>query len=189
MTVLIQTKETYLPYLFTQAALASLSQLKQLPMISLHLRESLHQLLLHLLTVTWLHLQKEQDAKWNVKRLQMQHQSDVATEPERTLQGHLGQAMGSWAEKRVLHHASLSKSTAWLFTRVPSVMRYAYVLRYNRQPLYLPTNCVWSQAFSLDHALSCPTGGFPTIRHNERSDFTASVLSEVCHDVSIEPQL
>ena len=37
--------------------------------------------------------------------------------------------------------------------------------------------------------LSCPTGGFPSIRHNEVRDVTASMLSEVCHAVTIEPHL
>jgi len=35
----------------------------------------------------------------------------------------------------------------------------------------------------------CPTGGFPTIRHNEIRDLTAALLTEVCHDVAIEPCL
>ena len=37
--------------------------------------------------------------------------------------------------------------------------------------------------------VNCPIGGFPTIRHNELCDFTASLLSEVCHGVSVEPHL
>ena len=41
----------------------------------------------------------------------------------------------------------------------------------------------------MDHALSCPKGGFPSIRHNEIRDLTANLLSEVCSDVSIEPDL
>ena len=49
---------------------------------------------------------------------------------------------------------------------------------------------LWSSsAFSVEHALSCPKGGFPTIRHNEIRDLTASLLTEVCHEVSIEPDL
>ena len=35
----------------------------------------------------------------------------------------------------------------------------------------------------------CPKGGFPTIRHNELRDITASLLSEVCHNVATEPLL
>ena len=44
-------------------------------------------------------------------------------------------------------------------------------------------------SFSIDHALTCKTGGFPAIRHNEVRDITASLLSEVCHGVTIEPHL
>lgn len=33
------------------------------------------------------------------------------------------------------------------------------------------------------------TGGFPALRHNEVRDITASLLSEVCHGVTIEPHL
>ena len=32
-------------------------------------------------------------------------------------------------------------------------------------------------------------GGFPTIRHNELRDFTATLLTEVCHNVAKEPHL
>ena len=39
------------------------------------------------------------------------------------------------------------------------------------------------------HALSCPRGGFPSIRHNEIRDITASLMSEVCHAVGTEPCL
>ena len=41
----------------------------------------------------------------------------------------------------------------------------------------------------MDHALSCPTGGLPTVRQNELRDFTAKVMTEVCHDVCVEPPL
>ena len=41
----------------------------------------------------------------------------------------------------------------------------------------------------MEHALSCPRGGFSIIRHNEIRDLTASLLTEVCHDVRIEPDL
>ena len=43
--------------------------------------------------------------------------------------------------------------------------------------------------FSVDHAMICHMGGFPTIRHNEIRDLTASLLTEVCHNVATEPPL
>ena len=35
----------------------------------------------------------------------------------------------------------------------------------------------------------CHMGGFPTIRHNEIRDITASLLTEVCNNVATEPAL
>ena len=43
--------------------------------------------------------------------------------------------------------------------------------------------------FSVEHALSCPKGGFPTIGHNEIRDLTANLLTEVCNYVCTEPEL
>ena len=37
--------------------------------------------------------------------------------------------------------------------------------------------------------MNCPCGGFPSIRHNELRDITASLLTEVCHAVGTEPCL
>ncbi len=48
---------------------------------------------------------------------------------------------------------------------------------------------VCGQSFTIEHALSCHRGGYPTIRHNENRDLTADLLTEVCHDVGVEPQL
>ena len=59
----------------------------------------------------------------------------------------------------------------------------------NRFSAHLPTNCPCGQPFSVQHALSCPKGGYPSIRHNELRDFTASLLSETCHGVAVEPSL
>ena len=40
----------------------------------------------------------------------------------------------------------------------------------------------------IDHAMSCPKGAFPTLRHNEIRDLTADLLAEVCSDVCMEPE-
>ena len=52
-----------------------------------------------------------------------------------------------------------------------------------------PSHCVCGHEFSVEHALSCPKGGFPSICHNEVGDITASLLSEVCHNIAVEPYL
>ena len=67
--------------------------------------------------------------------------------------------------------------------------RDALCLRYGWLPSGLPAKCVCGHGFTVDHAMNCSSGGFSTLRHNELRDFTAAVLSEVCHDVAVEPVL
>ena len=70
-----------------------------------------------------------------------------------------------------------------------TAFRDAIALWYGWPPLQIPTNCVCGHSFSVQHALSCPRGGFPSIRHNELRDITASLLKETCHGVATEPSL
>ena len=67
--------------------------------------------------------------------------------------------------------------------------RDALCLRYGWTPSYLPSHCVCGKDFTIEHALSCMCGGFLSIRHNEIRDATAHFLSDVCHNVMIEPSL
>ena len=60
----------------------------------------------------------------------------------------------------------------------------AISLRYWQLP-NTPTKCKCGSVFSTDRAM----GGFPTIRHNELRDITASLLSDMCHNVATEPRL
>ena len=62
-------------------------------------------------------------------------------------------------------------------------------LRYGWTPPRLPVACVCGSAFNISHALSCPTGGLPSVRHNEVRDLIARSMSEVCFDVATEPHL
>ncbi|KAL5479574.1 hypothetical protein EMCRGX_G023114 [Ephydatia muelleri] len=58
----------------------------------------------------------------------------------------------------------------------------AMCLRHNLQPPKLPSHCVCGSS-NTDHALTCPIGGFPSVRHNALRDFTANLLTEVCPNV------
>ena len=49
--------------------------------------------------------------------------------------------------------------------------------------------CKCGTQFTVDHAMTCHLGGFPTIQHNEIRDITATLLTEVCHNVATEPPL
>ena len=65
----------------------------------------------------------------------------------------------------------------------------ALCLRYGWYLSNLPLQCTCDKQFSVEHALSCFHGGFPSIHHNEIRDITAELLSEVCHNVGTEPPL
>ena len=70
-----------------------------------------------------------------------------------------------------------------------SDFRDAIALIYDLPLQRAPSHCECGHIYSVEHALSCATGGFPSIHHNEVRDLTASMLQDVCHDVRVEPNL
>ena len=62
-------------------------------------------------------------------------------------------------------------------------------LRYDWLPSNLPSNYPCGSSFTMQHALSCPSGGFPILRHYEVRDQTANLVAEVCHDKGSEHHL
>ena len=96
-------------------------------------------------------------------------------------------------------HASEKGSSSWVtalpiddhsFTLHKGAFRDALCLQYNWILPHLPTSCVCGAGLTVEHALTCPTGsGYTFIRHNEIRDNLAKLLTEVCHDVCIEPHL
>ena len=65
----------------------------------------------------------------------------------------------------------------------------ALALRYGWAPSQTPMTCACGASFHVEHVLSYPKGGFPSIRHNELRDLTSSLLTEACNDVCVEPML
>ena len=99
---------------------------------------------------------------------------------------------------RAMTLAKEKGSSTWLtalplaehgFTLHKGAFHDALALRYGWTPSKLPAKCDCGNSFSVEHALSCAKGGFPSIRHNEIRDLTATLLTEVCNDVRIEPEL
>ena len=60
---------------------------------------------------------------------------------------------------------------------------------YGLMPLNTASTCHCGISFSVDHAMVCSYGGFPIIHHNEVCDLTATLLTEVCHNVATKPSL
>ena len=49
--------------------------------------------------------------------------------------------------------------------------------------------CACSKDMTLDHAMACPTGGYPLQRNDDLRDVIAGAMSEICPDVQTEPVL
>ena len=100
--------------------------------------------------------------------------------------------------KHCLDLASEKGASSWLtalplechgFVLHKGAFRDAIALRYGWPPPHRPSHCVCGKSNSIEHALSCSNGAFPSIHHNEIQDVIAALLSEACHDVSTEPSL
>ena len=61
-----------------------------------------------------------------------------------------------------------------LCTSVPD----ALALRYGWLPNNMPSTCDCGKHFTVEHALSCAKGGFPSITHNEIRDITVTLPTE-----------
>ena len=79
-----------------------------------------------------------------------------------------------WGQKNLTTPITISPSHHVEWKRVVSPHTKSWFLPFSEKWLAnLPSRCVCGKSFSVDHALNCPTGGFPTIRHNQLRDFTA----------------
>ena len=144
----------------------------------------------------------EQHGEYNVDTMAQQQQCKVKVKSKKrraqmaaanSLHPQLPQKL-----QKLMEVAKEKGSSSWLvalpieshgFSLHKGAFRDALCLRYGWQPPLLPTTCACGKSFTIDHALNCPTGGFPIVRHNEIRDLTADLMSEVCHDVCVEPTL
>ena len=62
-------------------------------------------------------------------------------------------------------------------------------LRYGWRLTNIPSPCSCGSKIDIQNPMSCKKGVFITIRHNDLRDATANILTEICKDVDIEPQL
>ena len=65
----------------------------------------------------------------------------------------------------------------------------AIYLRYGFELKRIPSICSCGKSFTIEHALTCPIGGYISMRHNVIRNTTAELLDEVCKDVQLEPKL
>ena len=134
-------------------------------------------------------LEAQRLAKSEVVRATHQAQADFAASLHQPLSADLQRIMALSSEKGASSWLSALPVNEHSFALHKSAFRDALCLCYGWLPSGLPTQCVCGKGFSVDHAMNCPTGGYPTLIHNELRDFTADALSEVCSGVCVEPSL
>ena len=156
---------------------------------SLHLTSALVCLLAQQGSVMDTNRVPRQLAKKDLKRLKQQQEKQRAAELREKLPPTLQRATDLASEKGASAWLTALPLAVHGFDLPKGSFRDALCLRYGWQLHHLPSQCVCGKDFNQDHALSCPTGGLPTIRHNEIRDILATAMSEVCVDVVKEPAL
>jgi len=100
--------------------------------------------------------------------------------------------------RRVIELAAEKGASSWLtskplkrhgFRLNKGTFRDGLCLRYGWTPPRLPSLCPCGKSFTVTHAMDCKLGGYPSLRHDEVRNVTATMLREVAHDVALEPSL
>ena len=123
------------------------------------------------------------------KREKRDRSASLASELKSHLPPDLQRAMNLSQEKGASNWLTVLPVEEFGFSLHKGAFRDALALRYGWPLHNTPSTCSCGSCFSVEHALSCPKGGYPSIRHNEIRDFTAYLLTEVCHNVAVEPHL
>ena len=120
-----------------------------------------------------------QSIKTDLRRLKQQEIKSVVQETRESL---------SIPKQRMMDLLCEKGSSSWLsvlplqdhgFNLNKGEFRDALNLRYGWQLKNVPHHCKCGKVFSTDHAMICPYGGLPIVRHNEIRDITTQWLMEV----------
>ena len=146
-------------------------------------------LLNHEGSYTFQTLADQQSAVADIRKRKRNYLSSIADQLKTSLPPDLQRAMVLAQEKGASNWLTTLPVEEFGFCLHKGAFRDALALRYGWPLHKSPTTCSCGSHFTVEHVLSCSKGGYPTIRHNEIRDFTANLLTEVCHNVAIEPHL
>ena len=124
-----------------------------------------------------------------IKKRKHDRLSSCAIDLKSLLPPDLQRAMDLSQEKGASNWLTVLPMEEFGFSLHKGAFRDALALRYGWPLQDIPSSCACGSNFTVEHALSCPKGGYPSIRHNEIRDITAHLMSEVCHNVAVEPHL
>ena len=112
------------------------------------------------------------------KREKRDRSASLASELKSHLPPDLQRAMNLSQEKGASNWLTVLPVEEFGFSLHKGAFRDALALRYGWPLHNTPSTCSCGSCFSVEHALSCPKGGYPSIRHNEIRDFTTYLLPQ-----------
>ena len=115
-------------------------------------------------------------AKDDVRKHKRELGKQAADSVKQELSGSLRRAMDLAQERGASTWLTTQPAQEFGFTLHKSAFQDAPALRYNWQIPRVSPTCACGTKFSVEQALSCPRGGFPSIRHNEIRDVTADLM-------------
>ena len=145
-------------------------------------------------------LNKEEEYSYDILNEWMQRKAQVSSDNRHRCEGEADAIYQQLPEKlqKVVELAKQKGASSCLttlpltehgFTLHKAAFHDALALRYGWLPNNMPSTCDCDKHLTVEHALSCAKGGFPSIRYNEIRDIMATLLTKVCHNVCVEPDL
>ena len=131
----------------------------------------------------------QQSIKRRIQHMKYMKQKEDAKNLQRNLPNPLQRSIEPSQEKGASTWLTALPIDKHGFALHKAAFRDSLSLRYGWPLQNSPSHCSCGQPFSIEHALTCKTGGFPAVRHNEVRGITATLLTEVCHGVTTEPDL
>ena len=102
-------------------------------------------------------------AKWNARATRRRNEANAASELKTTLPIQLQRAMTVSSEKGASSWPTALPINEHGFALHKGAFRDALCLRYGWKPSQLPNQCICGKQFTVEHALNCARGGFPSI--------------------------
>ena len=112
-------------------------------------------------------IEQQVEAKKEVHSLKLKHSQGSAFNLRPQLANSTQRSMDLAQEKGASNWLTILPIDENGFTLHKGAFRDAIALRYGWLPSNIPSTCTCGKSFTVEHALSCPLGGFPSIRHNE----------------------
>ena len=107
------------------------------------------------------------NAKKDVRKQRQEHVKSSAANVKSALSASLKYAVDLAQEKGASTWLTALPLDEFGFSLHKGAFKDALALRYGWLPSNVPTSCVCGSHFTVEHSLSCPKGGFPSIRQSD----------------------